>query len=310
MRIIRQIRICPWFWLLIGGLLLLGVGFGGRFLPQSGTGLTEWTPLMERLANDGHDPGELRVVFGDSRARYDPSAMASKLQALLRQRRQARGEPGEQPEVYGRYLSPLALAGARGYLDLHRGALEKAESLYGVDKEIQVAILLIESKLGMTTGSDDALLILASMAMSADFERVKPHIGWSRLDQEEQTWIEARNADKAAWAYRELDALLRYARMAGRSPLDIPSSVYGAIGYPQFMPSNALAYGVDGDGDGIVDLFTTADAVHSLCNFLKRHGWREDLVRDRRHEVIYKYNHDNVYARTVLAIADRLKGKA
>lgn len=291
------------------GLFLLGVGFGGRLLPQTKAGLVVWAPLLERLADEGHDPGELRAVFEDSRARYDPSAMASKLQALLRQRKQGASEPREQPEVYGRYLSPLALAGARGYLDLHRRVLEEAERLYGVDKEIQVAILLIESKLGMTTGNDDALVTLASMALSADFERVKPHLGWSRLDQEEQAWIEARNADKAAWAYRELSALLRYAKMAGRNPLDIPSSVYGAIGYPQFMPSNALAYGVDGNGDGVVDLFATVDAAHSLCNFLKRHGWRKDLAQERRQDVIYKYNHDRVYARTVLAIADRLKGR-
>lgn len=291
------------------GLLLLAIGFGGRLLPQTSADLVVWEPLLERLTDEGHDPGELRAVFEDPRARYDPSAMASKLQALLRQRRQVAGETREQPEVHGRYLSPLALAGARAYLDLNLKILEEAERLYGVDKEIQVAILLIESKLGMTTGKDDALVTLASMALSADFERVKPHIGWSRLEQEEQAWIESRNADKAAWAYRELSALLRYAKMAGRNPLDIPSSVYGAIGYPQFMPSNALAYGVDGDGDGVIDLFTTVDAVHSLCNFLKRHGWRQDLDRERRHEVIYKYNHDHVYARTVLAIADRLKSK-
>ena len=41
-------------------------------------------------------------------------------------------------------------------------------------------------------------------------------------------------------------------------------SIYGAIGISQFMPTNALKFGQDGDGDGRVDLFRHEDAVHSL----------------------------------------------
>lgn len=294
-------------WPLILGLLLLVASLPPRrVLTDAGKPAEVWAPLVERLAADGHDPGELRVVFGDSRARHEPSAMATKLKALLRQRAKGPGASAEEPEVYRQYLSPLALAGARGYLDLHGESLEAAEQAHGVSKEILVAILLIESKLGLTLGDESALVTLASMAACGDFDLVKPHIGWDGLGSEEQAWIAGRNADKAAWAYRELDALLRYAKAASRSPLDIPSSVWGAIGYPQFMPTNALAYGLDGDGDGKVDLFAIPDALHSLGNFLKRHGWRAGLSPERRHEVIYKYNHNNTYARTVLAIAERL----
>lgn len=296
-----------WRWPLILGLLALAVTLRCHQADDAKESARVWTPLVERLASDGHDPGELRAIFGDPRARFDPSAMASKLKALLRQRTASKAPPGKQPEVHGQYLSALALAGARGYLDMHRELLEEAERVHGVDKEIQVAILLIESKLGMTLGGEKALLTLASMAAAERFEVVKPHIGWDKLGPEDRIWIEARNADKAAWAYRELEALLRYAKAAGRDPLDIPGSVFGAIGYPQFMPTNALAYGVDGDGDGIVDLFEVADALHSLSNFLKLHGWRADLSPARRQQVIFKYNHSDTYARTVLAIAERLK---
>lgn len=307
MRSIRFICLRRFRWPLALALLILAATLLPRHvLTDPDEAAETWTPLMERLAGDGHDPVSLRTLFDDPQVRYEPSAMASKLKALLRQRAKGPSAPAEEPEVYRQYLSPLAMAGARGYLDLHRDSLENVERAYGVDKRILVAILLIESKLGMTLGGESALATLASMAASDDFERVKPHLGWAGLSPEDQVWIKGRNAEKAAWAYRELDALLRYAKAAGRNPRDIPSSVWGAIGYPQFMPTNALAYGADGDGDGKVDLFATPDALHSLGNFLKHHGWRADLNAERRHRVIYKYNHNDTYARTVLAIAERL----
>jgi len=287
-------------------LLILAFALPCRMAPQAEHENVAWAPLVERLASDGHDPDELHVLFNDPRAHYAPSAMASKLRALLRSRTRGPEPPGAVPEVHERYLTTLALVGARGYLDLHEKSLEEAERRHGVRKEIQVAILLIESKLGMALGNEMALVTLASMALSRDFEHVRPYIGWDDLGPADKAWIQERNIERSEWAYRELDALLRYARAKGRDPLDIPGSIYGAIGYPQFMPTSAVAYGLDGDGDGIVDLFSTADALHSLCNFLQLHGWRDDLSREEQLAVLFKYNRDHVYGRTVLAIAERL----
>ncbi|MDN2568498.1 lytic murein transglycosylase [Aquibium sp. A9E412] len=57
-----------------------------------------------------------------------------------------------------------------------------------------------------------------------------------------------------------------------------PSAVgaaHGEIGHTQFLPGNALKYGVDGDGNGRVDLIRSpADALASTANFLRAHGWR------------------------------------
>jgi membrane-bound lytic murein transglycosylase B len=45
----------------------------------------------------------------------------------------------------------------------------------------------------------------------------------------------------------------------------------------QFIPSTHLAYAVDGDGDGRIDLRNSLpDALHSAANYLKRAGWRVD----------------------------------
>jgi membrane-bound lytic murein transglycosylase B len=56
-----------------------------------------------------------------------------------------------------------------------------------------------------------------------------------------------------------------------------PQSVgakHGEMGHTQFLPGNALAYGVDGNGDGVVDLNNQTDALTSTANFLAQKGWR------------------------------------
>jgi membrane-bound lytic murein transglycosylase B len=50
----------------------------------------------------------------------------------------------------------------------------------------------------------------------------------------------------------------------------------GAFGQTQFVPSAFLQYGVDGDGDGHVDLWhSPADALASAANLLQSAGWEK-----------------------------------
>jgi len=52
-------------------------------------------------------------------------------------------------------------------------------------------------------------------------------------------------------------------------------AAHGEIGQTQFLPGSVLKYGVDGDGDGRIDMVrSTADALASTANFLRAHGWR------------------------------------
>ncbi len=56
---------------------------------------------------------------------------------------------------------------------------------------------------------------------------------------------------------------------------ELVGSYAGALGQVQFMPSNILKLGVDGDGDGERDIRNSlADAFASCANYLKSHGWR------------------------------------
>lgn len=49
---------------------------------------------------------------------------------------------------------------------------------------------------------------------------------------------------------------------------------HGELGHTQFLPGNALRYGVDGNGDGRVDLYDVTDALASTANYLRRKGWK------------------------------------
>ena len=55
---------------------------------------------------------------------------------------------------------------------------------------------------------------------------------------------------------------------------ELTGSYAGAMGMPQFMPSSYRAYAVDFSKDGRVDIWKNrADAIASVGNYLKMHGW-------------------------------------
>ena len=58
------------------------------------------------------------------------------------------------------------------------------------------------------------------------------------------------------------------------SPAATKGARHGELGHTQFLPGNALRYGVDGNGDGRVDLYNLTDAMASTANFLRQKGWQ------------------------------------
>jgi len=266
-----------------------------------------WSPLTRRLAEDGFDPVALSALFSRSEVRFDPLIMARKMNALLEVKLSVGKPKPEAPELYISYLNPFLLMQARGFLDTQRTALREARTRFGVPEEIVTALLLVETKLGRNVGNKSALSTLASMALAGDFSLVAPHIEYRDLPPSLALWLRWRTAQKAAWAYKELKALLVYAKNAGFDPASIPGSVYGAIGICQFMPTNAVRYGMDLDGDGRVDLFSPTDAVLSTARFLAANGWRANMTREAQMAVLYRYNHSHPYTRTIMAVADRLR---
>ena len=210
---------------------------------------------------------------------------------------------------YDQFSSPESIEKAQRYLNENIAVLAAVEAAYGVDKRVITAILLVESRLGTISGNRSALNILSTLAALTDpafqesFWRLIPPE--RRISRER---FNERVQKRAEWGYKELKALLRYTEREGMDPTAIASSYAGAVGYAQFMPTSILAYAQDGDQDGRIDLLIHADAIASIANYLKRHGWQPGINREKQEKAIYAYNPSTYYVNAILKVADLLKG--
>jgi hypothetical protein len=80
-----------------------------------------------------------------------------------------------------------------------------------------------------------------------------------------------------------------------------PSSA-GALGPMQFMPATWKAYGVDGDGDGVADIWNPYDAVPSAANYLCANGAGQG--GKKLEKAIWFYNHSWSYVAKVMSLAE------
>ncbi len=83
-----------------------------------------------------------------------------------------------------------------------------------------------------------------------------------------------------------------------------PSSA-GAMGPMQFLPSTFAAYAVDGDSDGVADIWNPADSIFTAARYLCGNG--AGTVRGV-YGALWHYNHAEWYVRLVLGIAAALGG--
>jgi len=212
---------------------------------------------------------------------------------------------------YNQFLSADSIKKARAYMKTHKRALMSAKKQFGADPAVVTAIMLVETRLGAYTGKQPVFSILCTMAALSD-PSARDYF-WSKIH--DRTEISRRQFDKKAiakaeWAYRELIALLKYTKRDGFDPLALKGSYAGALGLAQFMPSNILALGRDGNNDGRIDLFRDDDAIASIAGYLAHYGWKPGISRAEARKVIYHYNHSRYYVDIILKVADRLKAGA
>ncbi len=74
----------------------------------------------------------------------------------------------------------------------------------------------------------------------------------------------------------------------------------GAQGPMQFMPATFRSYGVDGNGDGAVEVNDPVDAIFSAANLLCANGGGDPA---RLADAIWTYNHSDAYVAEVLRLA-------
>lgn len=86
---------------------------------------------------------------------------------------------------------------------------------------------------------------------------------------------------------------------------------HGELGHTQFLPGNALRYGVDANGDGRVDFYNQVDALASTANFLRQKGWQPGVGYQEgqaNFNVIKQWNAAGVYQKAIAIMGARIDG--
>jgi membrane-bound lytic murein transglycosylase B len=253
--------------------------------------------LQRRLVADGFDPARIKRLYADDDVFFESKGVSLYFMH------------NEATLNYKKMTKRSWIKEGRIYMQEQDKALQKALNEYGVDPKIITAIILVETKFGRYMGTRSIISILSTMAALTD--AAPREYLWGQLPEDrriERNRYDQKADQKAEWAYKELKAFLIYTEQHQIDAVSIKGSYAGALGIAQFMPSNILAYGRDGNGDGRIDLFDDSDAIISIASYLKHFGWKPGLSRKQAYKVVYHYNHSKYYVNTILEIADLLEG--
>jgi membrane-bound lytic murein transglycosylase B len=249
--------------------------------------------LIGLFQESGFDKDYLNEVFYAPRLKYIPGIT----------RRNVINK--ENAFNYKRFLSPVAIGMAKKFARKWRTRLNNASRDFGVDKEIIVAILLVETSLGKCLGNNNIMSIFVSIILDQHGIHRKEKgkiLGRASLRRKNLKRLER----KTKWARGEILALLKMKRDMKIDIYELQGSHAGAFGIPQFLPTSYLRYGHDGDGSETVNLFHIPDAIVSVVNYLKSHGWEKGLNKKKNKRVLRRYINSSVYVRTVLEVATKL----
>ncbi len=250
--------------------------------------------LANRLVTDGFSESEIRTLLSKKEVSFHPEDVALFF------------AHNESKLNYGQFLKKSAVSRGRKYMKKHKATFELAQKKYGVAPENITAILLVETHLGQYLGRRRILTTLVTMASLTDSAHVEEI--WKNIPKSKKPsrkTFDKKVGYRCPWAYEELKALLRYAKREHISAYSLKGSYAGAMGIPQFIPSKALALGVDGNGDGKVNLFSHEDAIFSVANYLVHFGWKQGMTNKEKYKVLFEYNHSDIYVKTLLQLAEK-----
>jgi membrane-bound lytic murein transglycosylase B len=162
--------------------------------------------------------------------------------------------PGESKPWYQyktNFMAESTIQRGVRFKNQYADTLNRAEQQFGVPQSVILGILGVETGFGTNKGNFVTRDALATLGF-----------GYER---------------RAQYFQDELSALIAWSYKDGVPTNSVTGSYAGAIGYPQFMPSNIPKLGVDYDADGHIDLRNSAvDAIGSIANYLAQHGWQRN----------------------------------
>ncbi len=177
-------------------------------------------------------------------------ASAQKLDGVL----EAIAKPAEKVLTWKDYrkifVTEKRINRGNQFLEDNRELLQRAENEFGVPAEVITAIIGVETYYGRLSGKTQVFDSLVTLGF--DYP------------------------PRARFFRSELEQFLLLTREENVDDIRaIRGSYAGAMGMPQFISSSYRHYAIDFDGDGKRDLWnSTADAIGSVANYFKVHGWK------------------------------------
>ena len=154
-------------------------------------------------------------------------------------------------DYLGRRVNERRVSVGRALFQEHRNLLDRLTRTYGIPGQYIVAFWGLETNYGGYLGDVSVFDSLSTLAC---------------------------DTRRSGYFTDEFVNALRVVDRGDVEPTAMIGSWAGAMGQTQFMPSNYLRFGVDGNADGRVDLWgDVADALASAANFLRALDWIPEL---------------------------------
>lgn len=203
--------------------------------------------FIDRMVNKhGFDRQQLQEILSQAK-RLDSVLRLMDNQAPTTSVKPPSGPNGAWLRYRKKFITPDNVQNGVVFWNQYEDALNRAWQVYGVPPEIIVGIIGVETRWGRVMGKTRILDALATL--SFNYPR------------------------RAEYFSGELETFLLMARDEQDDPLNLKGSFAGAMGYGQFMPSSYKQYAVDFSGDGHINLWDPVDAIGSVANYFKVHGW-------------------------------------
>ena len=203
--------------------------------------------FIDKMVNKhGFDRQQLQEILSQAK-RLDSVLRLMDNQAPTTSVKPPSGPNGAWLRYRKKFITPDNVQNGVVFWNQYEDALNRAWQVYGVPPEIIVGIIGVETRWGRVMGKTRILDALAT-----------PSFNYPR---------------RAEYFSGELETFLLMARDEQDDPLNLKGSFAGAMGYGQFMPSSYKQYAVDFSGDGHINLWDPVDAIGSVANYFKAHGW-------------------------------------
>lgn len=218
------------------GLCLLGAGNAAADYQQH----PEAQAFVEHMVKEhGFTAGDIQTVL----------AQAEKKQAIL----DAIARPAEKTKPWFEYrkifLDNDRIQQGVAFWQENADTLADVSERYGVDESIIVAIIGVETRYGRHMGGYRVIDALTTLGF--DYP------------------------PRSTFFRGQLEQFFLLVREQKQNPVDLKGSYAGAMGFGQFIPSSYRHFARDHDGDGVADIWANKqDAIASVANYFKAHGWQ------------------------------------